>query len=60
MWLEKCGVVHRDLHPWNLLIDRDDRVIICDFGSAGIFINTNLRTRKYKHKQQTHTNASKI
>ena len=33
-YLHRCSVVHRDLKPGNILIDRDCRLKICDFGLA--------------------------
>ena len=33
-YLHRCQVVHRDLKPGNILIDRDCRLKICDFGLA--------------------------
>lgn len=33
-YLHTAGVVHRDLKPGNLLVNRDCSVKICDFGMA--------------------------
>ena len=33
-YLHKCNVVHRDLKPGNILVDRNCRLKICDFGLA--------------------------
>lgn len=33
-YLHRCSVVHRDLKPGNILIDRNCRLKICDFGLA--------------------------
>jgi serine/threonine protein kinase/WD40 repeat protein len=30
------GVIHRDLKPANVLVDRDDRAVVIDFGIAGM------------------------
>ncbi|KAF7322461.1 Protein kinase domain-containing protein [Mycena chlorophos] len=32
--MEKCGYVHRDLKPLNLLVGPDGYLMICDFGTA--------------------------
>ena len=33
-FLHDLGVVHRDIKPENLLVTKDDRVKLCDFGFA--------------------------
>jgi len=33
-YLHRCNVVHRDLKPGNILVDRNCRLKICDFGLA--------------------------
>jgi WD40 repeat protein/tRNA A-37 threonylcarbamoyl transferase component Bud32 len=32
--IHTCGVLHRDLKPRNILVDRDDRPLLTDFGLA--------------------------
>ncbi len=34
VFLKKCGVVHRDVAPKNMLIDETDSIVLADFGYA--------------------------
>lgn len=37
-------VIHRDVKPCNMLIDRTGRVKICDFGISGYLVNSIAKT----------------
>jgi serine/threonine protein kinase len=34
-WLEAVGLAHGDIHPSNLLLDHDDRILLADFECVG-------------------------
>lgn len=34
LYLQKCDVVHRDLKSYNILLDENMKVKLCDFGLA--------------------------
>ena len=37
-------VIHRDVKPCNILIDREGHVKICDFGISGYLVNSIAKT----------------
>ena len=40
----ECKVIHRDVKPSNILIDREGRVKICDFGISGYLVDSVAKT----------------
>lgn len=39
--IHDCDVLHRDIKPQNLMIDRNDNIVIIDFGMSIVFIDEN-------------------
>ena len=49
-YLHALGMVHRDLKPANILLDKDDRAIVCDFGLTRVvapIMSTELGTLQW-------------
>ncbi len=40
--LHRSGIVHRDIHPENILLDSEGRLVLADFGSALNLADRNL------------------
>ena len=55
--MHECGIVHRDLHQGNILLDTDDVLILTDFESAGgPYFNTTAR----EFSAYTHSDRSAV
>merc|ERR1719334_2179894 len=40
----QCKVIHRDVKPSNILVDRQGRIKICDFGISGYLVDSVAKT----------------
>jgi serine/threonine protein kinase len=47
-YMHKMGILHRDIKPENLLIMSDNRLCICDFGSACVLLYNKISSESTK------------
>jgi serine/threonine protein kinase len=45
-YLKRKNIMHRDIKPSNILINRDCKIKICDFGISGVMNNSRCQTRE--------------
>ncbi|TMS37000.1 hypothetical protein L596_004032 [Steinernema carpocapsae] len=44
-YLKRKNIIHRDVKPSNILLDRNGSIKLCDFGIAGCLVDSIARTR---------------